>query len=238
MPPAAVPPVLSDAEVTALLSLAPAARMAKLFSLPAGEYAPLRRQLTPAQRTTLADGISPEQREILIALENPRQVVQSELLQTRVLRAVYSQRQLQEVMTDFWLNHFNVFQGKTGEEIYSLVPFERDVIRPHALGSFEGLLIATATSTAMMTYLDNAGSTGPHSFSVNGAAGRPFEPSYLSSQGRATGAERELRARADGAAYTGREWWVYAARCDRGGQSLYRVDDRAASQGRTALCFR
>jgi hypothetical protein len=48
-------------------------------------------------------------------------VVQSELLQSRVLRAIYSQRQLQEVMTDFWLNHFNIFQGKTGEEIYSLV---------------------------------------------------------------------------------------------------------------------
>ena len=115
-----------------------------------------------------------EQRETLIALDNPRQVVQSELLQSRVLRAVYSQRQLQEVMTDFWLNHFNIFQGKTGEEIYSLVPYERDVIRPNALGSFEVLLDATATSTAMMTYLDNAGSTGPHSFNALGPPGRPL----------------------------------------------------------------
>ena len=99
------------------------------------------------------------------------------MLQSRVLRAVYSQRQLQEVMTDFWLNHFNIFQGKTGEEIYSLVPYERDVIRPNALGSFEGLLVATATSTAMMTYLDNAGSTGPHSFSHD--TGPPTVPSLL-----------------------------------------------------------
>ncbi len=118
--------------------------------------------------------MSPEQRETLIALDNPRQVVQSELLQSRVLRAVYSQRQLQEVMTDFWLNHFNIFQGKTGEEIYSLVSYERDAIRPNALGSFEVLLFDTATSTAMMTYLDNAVSTGPHSLNAIGGAGRSF----------------------------------------------------------------
>jgi uncharacterized protein (DUF1800 family) len=171
--PPAVPPVLSAAEVAALLSLAPGPRMAKLLSLPAGEYAPLRRQLSPVQRTALEEGLSPEQHETLIALDNPRQVVQSELLQSRVLRAVYSQRQLQEVMTDFWLNHFNVFQGKTGEEIYSLVPYEREGIRPNALGSFEALLFNTATSTAMMTYLDNAGSTGPHSLNATGGPGRP-----------------------------------------------------------------
>jgi uncharacterized protein (DUF1800 family) len=168
------PAVLQPAEIAALLSLAPAARLAKVLSLPTGQYSPLRRQLTPLQRAALDDGMSPQQREILIALDNPRQVVQSELLQSRVMRAVYSQRQLQEVMTDFWLNHFNIFQGKTGEEIYSLVPYERDVIRPRALGSFEMLLFATATSTAMMTYLDNASSTGPHSFNALGFPGRPL----------------------------------------------------------------
>jgi len=158
------------------LSLAPAARLAKVLALPAGEYGQLRKQLSPVQRTALDEGMSPEQRETLIALDNPRQVVQNELLQSRVLRAIYSQRQLQEVMTDFWLNHFNVFQGKTGEEIYSLVPYERDAIRPNALGSFEGLLYQTATSTAMMTYLDNGGSTGPHSLNALGGPGRPFPP--------------------------------------------------------------
>jgi uncharacterized protein (DUF1800 family) len=134
----------------------------------------------------------PEQRETLIALDNPRQVVQSELLQSRVLRAIYSQRQLQEVMTDFWLNHFNVFQGKTGEEIYSLVPYERDVIRPNALGSVEVLLIETATSTAMMTYLDNAGSTGPHSLNVLGGPGRPVPPKGGSPKGLNENYAREL----------------------------------------------
>jgi uncharacterized protein (DUF1800 family) len=176
VPPPAVLQVLSDEEVTRLLSLPPGPRMAKVLSLAAGEYAPFRHQLSPAQRTALEAGMSPEQRETLIALENPRQVVQSEVLQSRVLRAVYSQRQLQEVMTDFWLNHFNVFQGKTGEEIYSLVPYERDVIRPNALGSFEALLVGTATSTAMMTYLDNASSAGPHSLATYGPPNRPFAP--------------------------------------------------------------
>jgi uncharacterized protein (DUF1800 family) len=190
--PVTPPPVMSAEQVTALLSLAPAARMAKVLSLPAGEYGQLRKQLSPVQRTALDDGMSPEQRETLIALDNPRQVVQSELLQSRVLRAIYSQRQLQEVMTDFWLNHFNVFQGKTGEEIYSLVPYERDVIRPNALGSFEVLLIETAASTAMMTYLDNAGSTGPHSLNALGGPGRPFPPKGGSPKGLNENYAREL----------------------------------------------
>jgi hypothetical protein len=204
-----------------------------------GRIRALRHQLSPVQRTALEEGMSPEQRETLIALDNPRQVVQNELLQSRVLRAVYSQRQLQEVMTDFWLNHFNIFQGKTGEEIYSLVPYERDAIRPNALGSFEQLLFDTATSTAMMTYLDNAGSTGPHSLNALGGPGHAFanRPSPPKG-GQPQRAERELCARADGAAYAGRQWRLYAARCDRSGQGLYRMDDRAAAQGWTALRLR
>jgi uncharacterized protein (DUF1800 family) len=189
---APAPPILPADEVATLLSLSPAARLAKALSLPAGEYGPMRRQLTPAQRNALDEGMSPQQHETLIALDNPRQVVQGELLQSRVLRAVYSQRQLQEVMTDFWLNHFNIFQGKTGEEIYSLVPYERDVIRPNALGSFEMLLDATATSTAMMTYLDNAGSTGPHSFSAIGLPGRPLAPKGGAPRGLNENYAREL----------------------------------------------
>jgi len=66
-------------------------------------------------------------------------------------------------MTDFWLNHFNVFLHKNEETPYYLVSFERDVIRPRALGRFEDLLIATAESPAMMLYLDNASSMGPDS---------------------------------------------------------------------------
>ena len=83
----------------------------------------------------------------------PRQVLQ-ELGREQLLRAVYSQRQLQEVMVQFWMNHFNVFAGK-GPDKWMLTSFERDTIRPHALGKFEDLLVATAKSPAMLFYLDN-----------------------------------------------------------------------------------
>jgi uncharacterized protein (DUF1800 family) len=72
----------------------------------------------------------------------------------KLLRAVYGERQLEEVMVDFWFNHFNVFAGKGATRVY-LTEYERDVIRPHALGSFRDLLGATAKSPAMLFYLDN-----------------------------------------------------------------------------------
>ena len=86
-------------------------------------------------------------------------MVNGELMQSKLLRAVYSERQLQEVMTDFWFNHFNVFIGK-GADRYLVTAYERDVIRPHALGKFRDLLLATAKSPAMLWYLDNWQSVG------------------------------------------------------------------------------
>jgi uncharacterized protein (DUF1800 family) len=78
-----------------------------------------------------------------------------EVLSARVARAVASERQLQEVMTDFWLNHFSVFSGKNAQMRYHLSSYEHDVIRPHALGRFRDLLGAVAKSPAMLIYLDN-----------------------------------------------------------------------------------
>ena len=98
----------------------------------------------------------------MLALNNPEQVVGDELMQAKLLRAIYSERQLDEVMTDFWFNHFNVFIGK-GADRYLVTSYERDVIRPHALGKFEDLLVATAKSPAMLFYLDNWLSVGPES---------------------------------------------------------------------------
>jgi uncharacterized protein (DUF1800 family) len=83
------------------------------------------------------------------------QVVMNDLLAQRILRAAESDRQLNEVMVDFWMNHFNVFAGK-GIDRFLLTSFERDVIRPHMWGRFEDLLMATAKSPAMLFYLDNA----------------------------------------------------------------------------------
>jgi uncharacterized protein (DUF1800 family) len=83
------------------------------------------------------------------------QVVMNDLLSQRILRAAESDRQLNEVMVDFWMNHFNVFSGK-GIDRFLLTSYERDVIRPHMWGRFEDLLMATAKSPAMLFYLDNA----------------------------------------------------------------------------------
>jgi len=73
----------------------------------------------------------------------------------RILRAAESERQLNEVMVDFWMNHFNVFAAK-GLDRFLIAAYERDTIRPHIWGRFEDLLMATAKSPAMLWYLDNA----------------------------------------------------------------------------------
>src|SRR3989441_6696302 len=77
-----------------------------------------------------------------------------QLAELAVVRATISERQLYEVMVDFWSNHFNVFLGK-GADRFLLPDYVEHVIRPHALGRFEDLLIATAESPAMLFYLDN-----------------------------------------------------------------------------------
>ena len=91
----------------------------------------------------------------------PPQRISAELQASRILRAVYSERQLQEVMVDFWTNHFNVFAGK-GADRWLLVSYDRDTIRPNVLGKFSDLLLATAQSPAMMFYLDNFQSVSPN----------------------------------------------------------------------------
>ena len=83
-----------------------------------------------------------------------------ELQQARLLRAVYSQRQLYELMVDFWSNHFNIFAAK-GADRWLTTSYDRDTIRPHALGKFRDLLLATAQSPAMLFYLDNWLSVSP-----------------------------------------------------------------------------
>ena len=84
----------------------------------------------------------------------------AELLQQKLLRAAYSERQLNEVLVDFWFNHFNVFIGKGQVRTY-VNEYERDAIRPHVLGRFRDLLGATAQSPAMLFYLDNWQSSAP-----------------------------------------------------------------------------
>jgi uncharacterized protein (DUF1800 family) len=121
------------------------------------------------QRDRLLADFNPDQRELFQAMTSPVGVVTSELQQAKLLRAVYSERQLLEVMTDFWFNHFNVYLNKDADQ-YLTTAYERDVIRLHALGKFKDLLAATAHSPAMLFYLDNwlsIGSNSPQAVAAN-----------------------------------------------------------------------
>lgn len=104
-------------------------------------------------------------------LQQPQRIM-AELQASRILRAVYSERQLQEVMVDFWTNHFNVFAGK-GADRWLLPSYDRDTIRPNAMGKFSTLLEATAKSPAMLFYLDNFQSVTPNPQRNAGAPRRP-----------------------------------------------------------------
>lgn len=91
---------------------------------------------------------------------SPRQVL-VELQAAKLIRAVHAERQLEELLVDFWMNHFNVYAQK-GPVRFLAGAYERDTIRPHAWGHFEDLLVATAESPAMLFYLDNWLSADPN----------------------------------------------------------------------------
>jgi len=145
--------------------------MQEIMKMPLDEQRALLNGRSDTRDQVMAT-LSPQQRETAMALVNPQQVVQSEVMQAKLLRATYSERQLEEVMTDFWFNHFNVFVGK-GADRYLITSYERDVIRPNALGKFEDLLVATAKSPAMLFYLDNWLSVGPDSDEARGLRRKP-----------------------------------------------------------------
>ncbi len=157
-----------------LLAMAPEERFRALLRMDDFDRRALA-ALPPPKRLELLAGLDPRQRETVIAMVNPALVVTSELQQGKLLRDIYGERQLQEVMTDFWFNHFNVFVGK-GADRYLITSYERDVIRPHALGKFKDLLVATAKSPAMLFYLDNWMSVGPDSDFARYGGPRPAGP--------------------------------------------------------------
>ena len=111
-----------------------------------------------------------------LPFKDPNEIV-NEVMQAKMVRAVYSERQLDEQLSDFWFNHFNIFIYKDTDRWY-LIPYERDAIRPHVLGKFRDLLEATAKSPAMLYYLDNSSSADPHAFDrlkLHPARARPGE---------------------------------------------------------------
>jgi len=156
-----------DQKVEELLDMPPDQRMKAVLKMAPEEQPIMTNALQGDRRDEFMEGMNPRQRETIEALNYPQQVVTNELVEGKLFRAIYSDRQLLEVMTDFWFNHFNVFVGK-GPDRYLLTSYERDVIRPHALGKFEDLLVATAQSPAMLFYLDNWLSVGPNSDVANG----------------------------------------------------------------------
>jgi len=96
----------------------------------------------------------PSLRREALSVAQPQMFVNGELIEQKLYRAVYSNRQLEEVLVDFWMNHFNVFNGK-GQGRLLLTGFERDAIRPYVFGHFRDMLLATARHPAMLFYLDN-----------------------------------------------------------------------------------
>jgi len=157
----------ADLESQNLVNLPPNERYKKVMAMSTEDQLGLGESFRRGGGEEFLFGLDPKQKETLLAMNNPQFVIAEELNQAKLLRTIYSERQLEEVMTDFWFNHFNVFLGK-GPERLLINQYEQDVIRPHALGKFEDLLVATAKSPAMLFYLDNWMSVGPNSIKAQG----------------------------------------------------------------------
>jgi len=121
-----------------------------------------KRRDAMAALAEMANGNVDKGLEALAKIQGPGRII-AELSMAKVDRAVYSNRQLEAVMEDFWFNHFNVFAGK-GTDRWMLTSYVRDTIRPHTMGKFQDLLTATAKSPAMLFFLDNWLSVDPAAF--------------------------------------------------------------------------
>ncbi len=148
----------------------PEQRLAAFLALPKEKQDDAIGAMPPALRQSLLAKAPAELRRRIEMAGGPQQMVARDLSEGKLLRAVYSDRQLDEVLTDFWFNHFNVYLDK-GADRYLVTEYERDVIRPHVLGKFEDLLKATAKSPAMLFYLDNWQSVGPNAPQGRGKKG-------------------------------------------------------------------
>ncbi len=175
-------------------------RMDTFIALPVADRIAFTTYVAGEQKNQLLAQFSPREREIFYGMAanigSSYQIV-TELSQAKFLRAILSERQLQEVMTDFWFNHFNIYIGKDSDQWYT-TSYERDAIRKHALGKFRDLFLATATSPAMMIYLDNWQSIGPDSHRQR----RQSRQSQIE-EGQPR-PQRELRQGSDGTPHTRR----------------------------------
>jgi uncharacterized protein (DUF1800 family) len=159
--PQALRDLLTPEQLRTLRQGPPQARSAMLAEMPADKQADVIEAMPGQLRQATFATAAPDLRRKLELASGPAQVVARDLTESKMLRAIYSNRQLDEVMADFWFNHFNVFMDK-GADRYLLTEYERDTIRPRVFGKFRDLLEATAKSPAMLFYLDNWQSVGPN----------------------------------------------------------------------------
>jgi uncharacterized protein (DUF1800 family) len=153
-------------EKRALLASMPPQQIDQLLlAMPVG----MRRSLMPIAASDV-------QRKIVL-LTTPQQLIPYDLNEAKLLRAIYSNRQLAELMADFWFNHFNVFIDK-GADRTLVTSYERDTIRPNIFGKFRGLLEATAHSPAMLFYLDNWESVAANTGRPNAKRKRGLNENY------------------------------------------------------------
>jgi uncharacterized protein (DUF1800 family) len=146
--------VLQPWELATLRSGAPDRKRELLESMPPDKLEEMLIAMPRPQRQKLFDSAPTDVRRKILLLNAPQQVVAYDLLESKLLRAIESNRQLAEELDDFWFNHFNVFYEK-GSDRFLIPEYERDAIRPNVLGKFRDLLEATAKSPAMLFYLDN-----------------------------------------------------------------------------------
>ncbi len=143
-----------------------------LKEMPEENFVAVSGALPPNVRRALFPVSSTGLQRRLFASSTPQQVIVYDLTEAKVLRAVYGAKQLEEVLVDFWYNHFNVFLDK-GDDRFMITAYERDAIRPNVLGKFKDLLVATAQDPAMLFYLDNWQSVAPPPLPPPGRKGAP-----------------------------------------------------------------
>jgi uncharacterized protein (DUF1800 family) len=164
--PKALRALLTDDQIRGLRQGTPEQRVKFFQTLPVDKQDDVI-QAMPGVRQALSTFGPPELRRRVELLIGPQQVVYRDLAESKILRAVNSNRQLEAQLDDFWYNHFNVFADK-GADRYLVTEYERDAIQPHVLGKFRQLLEATAKSPAMLFYLDNWQSVGPNAPQARG----------------------------------------------------------------------
>jgi uncharacterized protein (DUF1800 family) len=164
--------LITQEQIETLLRGTDAAKTALLTALDAEKRSHVLRQVPPLAMPAAF-------RREAMKLGQSGQLPLVELIDAKVYRALYSTRQLEEVLVDFWLNHFNVFSGK-GPVRMLLTSYERDAIRPHVFGRFRDMVLATARHPAMLFYLDNWQSQAPRTdSSPQPATAEPQRPTGL-----------------------------------------------------------